>query len=101
MIRSELNRIMYNIHQKEYNSPFGNTGERFECETFKVHAFDWADDNQPWNFVWKDVQISWYKYLGRGMKINCEFSPDDCAEMLRVCLTALEQYEKDNDKDRE
>lgn len=98
MIRDELDRVMGNITQKSYNSPFNNSGERFECDVFKVHAYSWGDEPQPWNFTWKDVEISWYKWLGRGMSINRTLLPDECAIMLDECLSALCQHEKQNSK---
>jgi hypothetical protein len=50
LINRELCRIQWNIHQKEYDSPFHNTGNQFECDTFEVNAYDWGDDEQPYNF---------------------------------------------------
>ena len=96
-ISAELDRVMWNIHQKTYYSPFGNTGADFECPTFQVDAYSWTDgDNQPWNFKWKDVEISWYKYLGRDTSVNQDMSNDRIAEMLNECLDAIRKYEKEN-----
>src|ERR1044072_633897 len=76
-LREELDRVMWNREQREYASPFGNTGNSFECPSFKVEAYCWDDErNQPFNFKWRGVEISWYKYLGRGMSANIELSPD-------------------------
>lgn len=80
-IDDELSRVMWNVNQEEYASPFSNSGNRFECDTFKVHAYDWGSDDQPWNFAWRDLRVSWYKYMGRGMSANMEVSPD-LADML-------------------
>jgi hypothetical protein len=86
-IRDELERVMWNVRQKEYASPFANAGERFDCPTFSVHAYSWDESKeQPWNFKWRDVEISWYKYLGRGMSANRLLSPELAAEMLAECL---------------
>lgn len=92
-IETELERVMWNTHQEEYSSPFSNTGNRFECETFKVHSYSWSDDEQPWNFIWKDVQVSWYKWCGRGLSVNQELKPDRIAEMLDDCLTAVRKLD--------
>ena len=97
-IDRELDRVMWNINQKQYSSPFGNTGNDFECPTFKVEAYSWNEEyDQPFNFKWKDVEISWYKYLGRDTSVNQNISNDRIAEMLNECLEAIRQYEKEND----
>lgn len=92
-IRDELDRVMWNINQQEYDSPFGNTGNQFKCDTFEVHAYSWGDDEQPFNFKWRDVEISWYKYLGRGMSANQDIHPARASEMLDDCLAAAARYE--------
>ncbi len=95
MLRDELDRAMWNLHQQDYASPFGNTGNRFdECTEFTVEAYSWDDEvEQPFNFKWRDVEIGWYKYLGRGMSANRELTPDLAAEMLGECLLAVKRYE--------
>lgn len=95
-IGGELDRIMWNIHQERYASPFGNTGNSFkEIEEFQVEAYSWNESyEQPWNFKWKDVEISWYKYCGRGTTVNREVSPLEIAQMLDACLSALVAYER-------
>jgi hypothetical protein len=70
-------------------NPFGNTGERFDCEVFSAHAYAWGDDDQPWNFRWRDLQVSWYKYLGRGMQASRSVSDSEVREMLAECMAAL------------
>ena len=99
MIRGELDRIMWNIHQEEYQSPFANTGNRFdECEEFTVEAYSWNEDHeQSFNFKWRDVEISWYKHLYRGLNANMELSADLASEMLGECLVSLRRYEREKD----
>ena len=66
-IRYELGRVMWNIRQENYSDPFGNTGEKFDCDCFSAHAYSWSDGaTQPWNFKCGDVEISWYKYMEIG-----------------------------------
>lgn len=96
-ISSELERVMCNLHQEEYSSPFNNTGNQFECDTFKAHAYSWSDDEQPWNFKWRDVEISWYKWCGRGLSTKQPMSPDIISEMLNDCLAAVRRYETEHD----
>lgn len=78
-------------------NPFGNSGETWECYEFKVEAYSWNDEyNQPFNFKWKDIEVSWYKYMGRGMSQNRQISPEEVGDMLDACLGALKEYEKQN-----
>jgi len=95
-IEGELCRVMENITQKTYHSPFENYAEHFVCPTFEAHSYSWTDDNQEYNFKWKDVKISWYKYLGRGTSINRLISNDEIEILLEECLEALQKYEKEN-----
>jgi hypothetical protein len=96
-IDSELRRVMWNINQKEYESPFSNTANSFVSDTFEAHAYDWNDEhNQPYNFKWKDIEISWYKYMGRGMSINKQITNDEIELLLDNCLAAIRSYEKEN-----
>lgn len=93
-LRESLDRVMWNREQREYASPFCNTGNSFECPTFKVDAYDWDDERkQPFNFKWRHVEISWYKYLGRGMSANVKLSPDLAAQMLAECLPAVSELD--------
>lgn len=97
-ISNELDRVMWNIEQKEYASPFDNSGNvpGFVCPTFSAHAYSWGDEEQPYNFKWRDVEISWYKWSGRGLSVNQNLTPEKIAEMLGDCLGAVRQYEKDH-----
>ncbi|MBU0847251.1 hypothetical protein KKH23_08735 [Patescibacteria group bacterium] len=70
--------------------PFANSGARFECDVFKVHAYSWSDEVvQEYNFTWRDIRVSWYKWMGKGMSINRHTTWDEMREMLRECLQAL------------
>jgi len=90
MIESEIERVMWNAHQAEYPSPFRNTGSSFECDAFMVEAYRWGDQSdQTFNFKWGDVEISWYKHLGRGMSSNIELTPGIIDRMLTDCLAAV------------
>jgi hypothetical protein len=93
-IREELDRVMWNINQETYDSPFGNSGNSFDCEVFNVAAYDWNDDViQEFNFKWRNLKISWYKYLGRGMSMNRECSPEEAALMLNECITFIQKMD--------
>ena len=84
----ELRRVMWNMRQEEYDSPFGNTGNVFEGDVFKVRAYDW-DGKEDINFEWKDMKFRWYKYLGRGTEVNGEWKMEDYVEMFNECLEEI------------
>lgn len=95
-IESELERVMWNRHQEDYSSPFGNTGNSYKNATFEVVAYSWDETTeQPFNFKWKDFEISWYKYCGRGMSMNKSMSPAKAAEMLTECLDSIRAEDVD------
>jgi hypothetical protein len=94
-IDSELDRVMWNNHQTEYSSPFSNTGNGFKNDTFEVQAYSWSDEEeQPYNFKWRDFEISWYKYCGRGMSINREIMPVEAVQMYDDCIASIQAMEK-------
>jgi hypothetical protein len=76
------------------SNPFDNTASAFECGTFAVRAYSWDDEEeQEWNFAWRDLRVSWYKYLGRGMSMNRKMTKDDVCDMMIECLTAMRSKE--------
>lgn len=97
-IGEELHRVMGNIHQEDFSSPFSNTGDSFkEIEEFQVDAYSWNEEyEQPWNFKWKDIEVSWYKYLGRGTSVNRDISASEISTMLDACIDALQKHESDS-----
>ena len=96
-IGRELSRVMWNLKQREFISPFDNTGAKWSCDEFQVEAYSWDDDNkQSWNFKWHHVEISWYKHARRGVSSNVELTAALCAEMLEACAYAIAKYEKEN-----
>lgn len=104
-IESDLLRVMWNVNQEDYDkdNPFRNTGnvEGFSTPVFEVHAYDWGEEEsgcQPYNFKWRDLEISWYKYCGRGLWTNRPTNPDELSLMLDECLESLSQWEKEYDR---
>ena len=92
-LNRNLKRVMWNINQEEYESPFENTGNVFVGENFEVHAYNWNDVGQPFNFKYTNIEISWYKYLGRGTTINGFYEPREIIEMYNVCLNEIERMD--------
>ena len=86
----QLDRVMWNIHQEEYQSPFENTANSFKNDIFEVQAYSWDDEvHQPYNFKCDDIEISWYKYLGRDTTINGEYEPQKIIDMFNKCLQSI------------
>lgn len=96
MIDSELSRVMWNVHQEEWDSPFQNTGNSYKNDTFELEAYSWDDETpQPFNFKWKDIQISWYKHCGRGMSINKKVTHKEGEQLLNECLKSIRKQDPD------
>lgn len=83
-----------NKYHKEYDSPFRNTGNRFYNDTFSVEAYNWNDEEeQQYNFKCGNIEISWYKYLGRDTTINKEYSETYIIKMFDKCIESLNNME--------
>lgn len=96
-ISNEYERIWWNVWQEECDSPFYNNGPyaNFKCPVFEVYAYDWNNDEQPFNFAWRDLRISWYKHSQRGGSSNQEITPDIANQCLTECLGELRRLEGD------
>jgi len=88
-------------------TPFDNSGDKYKNDEFEVNAYDWTDCNcgawwedrpqectcgwepQEYNFKWRDIEVSWYKYLGRGMSVNRKVSPQESSELINECMKSL------------
>ena len=105
-----LSLVMWNKYQKEYESPFDNTGTVFKCEKFEVYSYDWSEESdQKYNFIYfvdktkttlDDIKISWYKNLGRDTEINQALDCQTVVDMFDECINCLwnlnSEYEKLN-----
>ena len=90
----EIKRVVWNNTQKEFDSPFDNTANSFKTDKFEVKAYNWNDKNaQPYNFKYKDIEISWYKYLGRDTTINEEYDYSVIVDMFNDCLESIRKLE--------
>lgn len=100
-IAREMDRVVWNVTQKEFANPFENSGnvEGFKNDVFEVHAYDWGDEPEfDYNFKWKDFEVSWYKYMGRGMWTNRPMGVIEGVTMLEECIQSLLKYEEENDR---
>ncbi len=75
---------------RDEDSPFANTGNRYDGKMFKAHAYSWNEyEQQEFNFAWRDVRISWYKHQARGTSANRQMSDEEVRQMLRECLPEI------------
>lgn len=98
-IRSRLGVAGWNEYQREFD-PFDNweDAEVFNKDHkeigIEVWPYSWNDDiEQKYNFKYKDIEISWYKHLGRGDSINREVSPAEAAEMFDEIAAKLSKWQ--------
>lgn len=104
-IQRQLDRIMWNINQKEYDNPFENSANSFELGNFKIQAYSWNEEaNQEYNFIYKvdkskanmpDLKISWYKYLGRDTTINQEIDSNVMVDIFNDIIDQLHKFENE------
>lgn len=99
---SEISRmldiVMHNkgMTYNDYDSPFSNTGNSYKNDVFEVQAYSWDDEHrQDYNFKWRDVEISWYKYLGRDTTINGEYSYQYMIMMFDKCMASLRKINEE------
>ena len=60
---SGRNRVYFDMAFRE------NTTDQYFGQTFRMRPWK-DDDDQYWNFIWRDVAISWYKRYGRETHIS-------------------------------
>ena len=95
-IGDEIERVEWNKTQQHFSNPFDNTGAQWGNDTFEVRAYDWNEDNQQgWNFKYRDIKIGWYKYLGRGMSINRNVTEKEAVKMFDDCIRSAKKMDVD------
>lgn len=103
-IEYEMSRLYWNNNQERMNSPFQNTGEVYQNDTFTVRAYYWGDDeyvSKLPNFEYKNFKCWWYKHSHRGLYWS--YYDDDIptsflTTMLDECYKSLEHDFKINKK---
>ena len=94
-LRTQLDICMRNKKRELYDNPFDNTGNSFKNDVFEVQAYNWNDDiHQDYNFKWQNVEISWYKYLGRDTTINKHLTEKEARVMYDACLASIRAMEE-------
>lgn len=83
-IRGEIERRYWNRYQDEWREYVGSGTNVFEWR-----AYYWGDNDEEHdkpNFKYNDIEIHWYKYLGRGTVINRDITPEEAIEMFNMCF---------------
>lgn len=103
-IREEIRRVEWNKRQEEFD-PFehvrGRPHQNYKTDKLEVREYNWSPENPKaaTNFKWRDLEISWYKDLGREMSMNREISLVEAKIMLEECLESIRQKQfNDNAK---
>lgn len=93
----QIELVEWNKTQKSYDAPTRNVGGYWANDVFEMRSFVWCthdgpDDsckcNLP-NFKCGDIEVTWYKYLGRGTRINGEYSADEIVDMYNRCYESI------------
>lgn len=84
----EAARCIWSVLTTEPDTPFSNSGYGlFSGDRVEVESYSWNEDYaQPWNLKWRDWEVSWYKYAGRGMTQNRDLTVSERRQFLRDCI---------------
>lgn len=86
--------IAAKVGREHEQNPFFNNGGSVETDVFHCEAYSWDDNyEQPYNFKWRDVEISWYKHCQRGVSMNRKVSERKLGQMLHECLKSIKTEE--------
>lgn len=96
----ELEELLRDIatafgHDGEWAEKYGTDVDN---EVFSMHRYCWCESEAcPWcredrapNFHFKPsgLKVWWYKYIGRGMRVEGDFPPGDLQGLRQACLAA-------------
>lgn len=99
-INRKLKIVAWNTNHKDFDSPFENTGNRWANNVFEVQAYSWnEEEHQEYNFKCGDIEISWYKYLGRDTTINNIYSEREIIDMYDKCIESLKIIDNERIKE--
>lgn len=92
-IARQVGILEWNRTQEDFACPTDNTGSRWENDTFSLRAYYWGDDEEEAsipNFKCGDIEVEWYKRLGRGTTINRLITPDEAVAMFDRCIASVD-----------
>lgn len=88
----------WNQNQREPNGSFAeNVGVTLITPAFEARSYVWSENSPEAelpNFKYKDLEVSWYKHLGRGMSAELDVTTHLDATwigtMMQECREAIE-----------
>lgn len=88
----ELGRVFWNREQRDFASR-GEEDPKIPGFTVRAYRYDDAPESELPNFVFGDVEIRWYKWPGRGMSANVDWTPEQWVTWFDAAMTALHEYD--------
>lgn len=73
----------------------GGHGVKFQNDVFVMQNYHWCNEGDDCkiaempNFKCGDIEIRWYKYLGRGMSVNRQVTKEELTEAFQKCRDSL------------
>ena len=104
---TEIERITHNNDPDDVRQPMANSGTELILSEFEARSYCWEDciceDSETINehcracksnFHYGNLEVRWYKHLGRGTSINkSELRPEEGVAIFRDCLEAVRRTE--------
>lgn len=87
-IMDEIERVYWNRNQikwDEYNNP--------NIPNIIWNSYDWNQESKAPNFQYKDVCFNWYKYPGRGMSTNKNWSGSKWKIWFDDCIHNIQSFD--------
>ena len=99
LLEHEIERVEWNIRQKQFESPIAGIGGDYKNKVFEVHSYYWGDNKRfqarP-NFKCGAFEVYWYKHMGRGMTMNKKVDANKFFEIIGKCLKYLDGRDSKN-----
>jgi len=89
-VLDQLERLASALEPLGTENPFRNTGTSYENDTFVVHSYNWVtEDDGFFRHPESGIEVSWYKWLGRGMCTNYFMEEKDFINIINDCIHSL------------
>ena len=95
LVVSNLRKLAQLTKVEGLGDNIGGHSVKFRSDVFVMQNYHWCTEGddcktaaQP-NFKCGDVEIRWYKYLGRGMSVNRQVTREELTEIFQKCKDSL------------
>lgn len=92
-VRSEIERVYGNRYQKQWD---GNSDPEIPGITWNPYDWHYEEYPEP-NFSFGEIEIRWYKYPGRGMTCNVQWTASEWARWFYKALETVREADKIDD----